>query len=124
MPIQDTFKHMMEICDVRKLSDLARVLEIKPQTLNSHKKAGRLPDKLVIRFCRKYDVSVDSLLAGDTPVLHAECEDFEATNKEKNEMIDRLIDQAMHIQRLKIEKAELERRLEKYESPAKKGRGR
>lgn len=61
--------NMIKSTGLKTLTDIAGALEITPQTLNSHKKSGRLPKKHIINFSKKYAVPVEFLLTGSTRIV-------------------------------------------------------
>ena len=60
-------ENMRNAIGVKTLQDLAIALEISPQTLSSHKKSGRFPEKHILKFSKKYAVPVEFLMTGEVP---------------------------------------------------------
>lgn len=51
---------MLRIGGYDTLKKLGKAIGVSPQTINSHKKAGKIPDKLAIRFSRIHNCFIDS----------------------------------------------------------------
>ncbi|QDP59057.1 MAG: hypothetical protein Unbinned6242contig1001_25 [Prokaryotic dsDNA virus sp.] len=55
-----TVDNMMIIGRYETLKELGKALKIAPQTINSHKRAGRIPDKIALRFARIHNIQVSA----------------------------------------------------------------
>lgn len=58
-------ERMRKAANLKNDSEVARALDITPQAMSNFKKKGDIPSDLVIRFARKFKLSVDRLLTGE-----------------------------------------------------------
>tara|TARA_B100000686_G_scaffold111175_1_gene118434 strand:+ start:2357 stop:2821 length:465 start_codon:yes stop_codon:yes gene_type:complete len=54
-----TIEGMVALGRYETLKELGEALKLSPQTINSHKKSGRIPGKIAIRFTRTHDCRID-----------------------------------------------------------------
>ena len=97
----------MELGGYETLKELGKALNLSPQTINSHKKAGRIPDKIAIRFCRIHKCRIDN--QGDSFISEQSKEiDSDETKKKSihyinDTMMNELINMLVEIRRTDAE---------------------
>ena len=77
--IKEVIEKMKHIANVNSNASLARLLNISYNTLNTWIKRNKLPQEVILAFCKEYDCSLDYLLLDSTKEFY---NDFNNNKKE------------------------------------------
>jgi len=61
------FERIKEETHIRTQSHLSHELGMKESSISRAKKSGEFPDAWAVRICRKYNLSIDFMIHGETP---------------------------------------------------------